>query len=39
VKYYLASYSDLQSAFGTDYARAFDHWVGHGRADGRKGAP
>jgi hypothetical protein len=39
VQAYLARYADLQAAFGTDYSRAFLHWLRHGIPEGRNGAP
>lgn len=35
VKAYLAKYKDLQSAFGTDYRRAIEHYVTTGMREGR----
>ena len=40
VQYYLATYADLQAAFGAGgYSTAFDHWLIYGIAEGRNGAP
>lgn len=35
-KYYLNRYSDLKSAFGTDYAAALKHFVEYGISEGRR---
>lgn len=35
-KYYLNRYSDLKSAFGTDYAAALKHFVDYGIGEGRR---
>lgn len=35
-KYYLNRYSDLESAFGTDYAAALKHFVEYGISEGRR---
>jgi hypothetical protein len=37
--FYLASYPDLQAAFGTDQAAALQHWQTYGIAEGRVGSP
>jgi predicted esterase len=39
VQFYLATYPDLQNAFGTDYQAALDHWLIHGLPkEGRRGS-
>jgi len=38
VQFYLAKYSDLQAAFGTNYTAALDHWINQGIGEGRQGA-
>jgi hypothetical protein len=38
-QYYLAMYSDLRSAFGTDTTAARDHWLRYGSAEGRSASP
>ena len=38
VKFYLASYGDLQTAFGTTDRAALDHWVNYGLNEGRRGS-
>ncbi|WP_161607222.1 C39 family peptidase [Prochlorothrix hollandica] len=35
--YYLATYSDLRNAFGTDRVRAETHWLSRGILEGRQG--
>jgi pimeloyl-ACP methyl ester carboxylesterase len=37
--YYLATYSDLRNAFGTNRVRAETHWVSRGILEGRQGSP
>lgn len=40
VRDYLARYPDLQRAFGNqNYEAAYDHWIEHGKAEGRNGRP
>ncbi len=39
VQFYLATYPDLQAAFGTNYRAALDHWVNQGLPnEGRRGS-
>jgi peptidoglycan hydrolase-like protein with peptidoglycan-binding domain len=39
VQFYLATYPDLQAAFGTNYRAALDHWVTQGLPnEGRRGS-
>lgn len=37
--YYLAFYSDLRSAFGSNQAAATQHWLSNGIHEGRQGSP
>lgn len=37
-KYYLNRYSDLRSVFGSDEAKAFNHFVKYGMKEGRQGS-
>jgi hypothetical protein len=36
--FYLSYYPDLRAAFGTNQQAAYEHWIGWGRKEGRRGS-